>query len=684
MGIFSAKPKSFKIDRKSQLASNLSSSISSKLLQFLGNYSDDVLAEYITVLVCNGKHQYQARDDLEAFLGERSAEFVSWLWDVLLRCCPQSNKNMGPLNLKDSTVISPHESDEDEDAKANKLMDIENHGNGNADGTPNEDGRLHCLSANNHDPSSNGKEFTESLGCQGLAAPVDEFKAEILLEACGNEISRSVDSTEYVHDDGLTFVRTEKKVSSVISVGGEQYIHQMDKFEKTVNSKCNSLPNDLLCFAKREPVSRNLQSYISDSHPKYIPSANDAERSSSRAICKTSHKNDKSRGSVWDRLGKPCEDSLPKDTTDVLGVCTLDQQVLDQHLLSFSAANGIQSRNMIGEIPVPGNICEGLNQSGEYSRKTEHGVSAICELQVANNIGRKRHFGEISTRRSTASVCSVGEGNSNSQCKKNSKDFKKPNLVAEASKTFTPTRISAGKLETIKNGQNMAANVRPVQTEVLDMKLKLRQIEMEMSRLRSKQAEMKNDGTPRLLPSSGGLKHSEEDIESRTVFVTNVHFAATREALLKYFSKCGVVLDVIILIDKATSHMKGSAYIIFASMDSVDKAVALSGTSFFSRIVKIVRKSEAAATSAPAELAGKPQAQVSHINRKAASKRPYSSSHLQWRRNAVSARSEPSASAQIGDKGVVASSSQQQPSSSLATVMTSGAASLSTKTSTPA
>ena len=34
--------------------------------------------EYITVLVCNGKHQYQARDDLEAFLGKRSADFVSW------------------------------------------------------------------------------------------------------------------------------------------------------------------------------------------------------------------------------------------------------------------------------------------------------------------------------------------------------------------------------------------------------------------------------------------------------------------------------------------------------------------------------------------------------------------------------------------------------------------------------
>lgn len=36
------------------------------------------LQEYIVVLVCNGKNQNQARDDLEAFLGEDSGRFVAW------------------------------------------------------------------------------------------------------------------------------------------------------------------------------------------------------------------------------------------------------------------------------------------------------------------------------------------------------------------------------------------------------------------------------------------------------------------------------------------------------------------------------------------------------------------------------------------------------------------------------
>ncbi|GMQ02587.1 hypothetical protein CsSME_00048737 [Camellia sinensis var. sinensis] len=137
MGIFSESPKSFKMDRKSPLAATLKSSISDKLLQFLGNYTDDVLAEYIIVLVCNGKHQVQARDDLEAFLGERSGEFVSWLWDHLLKFAHQSSSAIGSLDPKDVTSTSPSNDGADKDLRSNRLRDDQNHGNGNADSSLN-------------------------------------------------------------------------------------------------------------------------------------------------------------------------------------------------------------------------------------------------------------------------------------------------------------------------------------------------------------------------------------------------------------------------------------------------------------------------------------------------------------------------------------------------------------------
>ncbi|KAJ1270399.1 hypothetical protein BS78_06G049500 [Paspalum vaginatum] len=81
--LFSAEEQSFRIDRRSRAATALRAAVADVLPRFLGSYTDHTLAEYIVVLICNGKHQYQARDDLEAFLGDDSAKFVAWLWSYL-------------------------------------------------------------------------------------------------------------------------------------------------------------------------------------------------------------------------------------------------------------------------------------------------------------------------------------------------------------------------------------------------------------------------------------------------------------------------------------------------------------------------------------------------------------------------------------------------------------------------
>ncbi|KAL0464408.1 UNVERIFIED_CONTAM: hypothetical protein Slati_0328400 [Sesamum latifolium] len=84
-----------------------------------------------------------------------------------------------------------------------------------------------------------------------------------------------------------------------------------------------------------------------------------------------------------------------------------------------------------------------------------------------------------------------------------------------------------------------------------------------------------------------------EDADSRTIFVSNVHFAATKYSLSRHFNKFGEVLKVIILTDPANGQPKGSAYIEFMRKEAAEQALSLDGTSFMSRIVKIVRKSSA-------------------------------------------------------------------------------------------
>ncbi|GJN40448.1 hypothetical protein PR202_gb29663 [Eleusine coracana subsp. coracana] len=129
---------------------------------------------------------------------------------------------------------------------------------------------------------------------------------------------------------------------------------------------------------------------------------------------------------------------------------------------------------------------------------------------------------------------------------------------------------------------------KPVKEEILDMKLKIKQMELDVLKLRSKQMQINIEKQGSL--SLGPHANFDEDSDSRTVLVTNVHFAATKEALSTHFMKCGTVLNINILMDAITGHPKGAAYITFADEDSIEKAVSLSGTSFLTRVLTVCRR----------------------------------------------------------------------------------------------
>lgn len=551
---WSEKAVSFKINRKSEAASVVKSSISSKLPDFLSDYSDEVLAEYITVLVCNGKDQYQARDDLEAFLGERTADFVSWLWGLLFNHARHSNSDI--IASSDPIYVAS------------------------------------VTSKNDHD---------------------------------------------HAHPFSLT------KNDEVINAGQESIQSRNKSNTKVVNCESNPLPNKLLQPKSDKTPSTQLKSSPSENaHPRHISATATSLSAQHAGVVSHSHHYDRPRGSVWDRLGKPCDDAYEgSKIVDVSGVGFVkqDEQILNSRPSIFRVSNGEQNRTITGEFT---------------SGKLEHVVGTKSEPHVVSNIKRKRHFGEIKAGLGADSVPMVGERNVNLQCRENSQDFKKSNLTKD-SKITTP-------------------NLAP---EVFDVKQRLHQIEIEMSKLRSRRLAMEKDGNPNLLLNSRSSRLLEDDSESRTVLVTNVHFAATKEALSSYFDKCGVVVNLEILIDKATAQPKGSASVTFASKDSVDKALELSGTTFFSRTIKVLRKVEAAAsTTGPAQLAGwRCQSPLTNIPRNfIPNKLNCLSPHLQWRRVSISA---PSAPTNDKMKGVVPSTFQLQLPSSPASVKTREVNSLS-------
>uniref|UniRef100_A0A2N9IGK9 RRM domain-containing protein n=1 Tax=Fagus sylvatica TaxID=28930 RepID=A0A2N9IGK9_FAGSY len=111
-----------------------------------------------------------------------------------------------------------------------------------------------------------------------------------------------------------------------------------------------------------------------------------------------------------------------------------------------------------------------------------------------------------------------------------------------------------------------------------------------------KESQKTLSSTPGLYAAAG---RPLEDADSRTIFISNVHFAATKDSLSRHFNKFGDVLKVVILTDAATGQPKGSAYVEFMRKEAADNALSLDGTSFMSRILKVVRRSAAHQEAAP-------------------------------------------------------------------------------------
>ncbi|KAJ8486076.1 hypothetical protein OPV22_018561 [Ensete ventricosum] len=582
------------MDRRSPEASALRDAVSRKLLEFLGSYSDDVLTEYIIVLVCNGKHQTQARDDLEAFLGNESEKFVAWLWDYLSDQIYVSKPHLDSLDIKTKSMGSV------------------------------------C------DPSSYNRNFSSTNEIED---------SERCKDWCPSN-SPSVD----VHTD----VPREQACGA---------------YDKIAESNSSALPCQPLHVPETDQVAKNSQPIIKeDVKPKYLSIRSDVPRRfSANNMDVEEAQIARPRGNVWDRLGKPC-----KDNESILGVekhhivkrekinsnveelqdprpmlvkpyARLINDETEKVAVLDKGHGKIISNNHPGGHDIKEHTTHGsLDQLGRSKRK-RHYSGTTCGNTSASLSGSEENFlqDKDTLRMTKASLpvkheCLPRSNELATNEKRTTEMFPEPALSSLRSLSEHKNAVPSGssalyKSKSIKHA-NENSETRPVQNEILDLKLKLHQVEKDMHMLRSKQTNL-NHSKP--VPPSGLQNSLKEDAESRTVFVTNVHFAASREALLSHFMKCGSIARVTILTDTTTGQPKGEAYIVFTNKWSVDKAISLSGTSFFSRTLTVMRKADMSPGSLTPTLPSMklPQPRYPESYKKVPVQRHYTKSHLQWRRD---------------------------------------------------
>lgn len=122
------------------------------------------------------------------------------------------------------------------------------------------------------------------------------------------------------------------------------------------------------------------------------------------------------------------------------------------------------------------------------------------------------------------------------------------------------------------------------QMEAEMIKQRMEEMEREAAKLRELHAQLSED-------KGGDTEEERRDIDSRSIYIGNVDYGATPLELQQHFSSSGVVNRVTILTNKHTGQPKGFAYLEFADVDGVNKAVATQdGSSFHGRELKVSAK----------------------------------------------------------------------------------------------
>ncbi|KAI7738703.1 hypothetical protein M8C21_013785, partial [Ambrosia artemisiifolia] len=484
----------FKIIFSGDGAGRLRERVKEKLKEFMGDYTDDTLVEYVIVLLKNGRRKEEARNELNVFLGDDSDSFV--LWDHL-----QSNLNLYAQSkeprLTDEQVSKQNPLSESEVTKSDKLSksrrikDWKGVIRDPAEPPPLRSAvtaNVHADDANHlHRSTSPQPLIQRKRGRSGKTDHTDEgsqVKRETVSKSTIGGASRRLlqfavrDAVGTSRPSGLTSEPSFKRLRSAVST------HTDDS-----------------TLEDRPPKIRSLARV-----PKAMAVAIKAVAEAAQDVVKV-----KSSGNVFDRLGH--------NSTDASN--TIDRFAEDgKH-----------------EADVPTNSGEHV---GDVSMMEHDGISKIPHR--AENIP----------------VAKMANIYSNVNKPKGVSDLDHQKLVQE-------TEFGAG------NNSNPATVSNGNGVPVIHIQKELHQ---------------------KTLPSVGlnSIGKSTEDVDSRTIFVSNVHFAATKDSLSRHFNKFGDVLKVVILTEAATGQPKGSAYVEFMTKEAAENALSLDCTSFMSRILKVVKK----------------------------------------------------------------------------------------------
>ncbi|KAH9710101.1 RRM domain-containing protein [Citrus sinensis] len=621
----SVDDRTFKVNFSADGVAKLRDGVKDKLKEFMGDYTDDTLVveivklivlsvegmfvlpafqEYVIVLLRNGRRKEEARNELNVFLGDDSTSFVSWLWDHL-----DSNLNL---------YVQPEESQRHE---ASEIKPTLGDHAGKIDSSlldsESERGKSNKLSRSRHNREWKGlvRDLDEP------PPPLRRFEAENthFEEKTHRIVTRARDSPSPPRQ------KFQKKRSR-----HEERQHS----KREVGQSTIDAPRRLLQFAVRdavgttrpsnsgkEPSLKRLRSVVSTStgeseaieRPRRIRSVATVPNPLAtviKAVAEAAEdvKRIKSGGSVFDRLGRGMDVSDMADEPPEFGEAVVE----DDEYGSFSRIQEQTgsayydrcdySRQHDGNMTMlenePALAFDSMSDNEGYDdiNVTGHRVTDVC--QSGSSDASKGDFMMMHYN--------VAKNADYEMQLTQNKDQDQPVAVVSASHKMV--KISAN-VNTWKPHQELRVPEADGRKSIQEIEARNGKPGLQLMKENSNLVTVGNGNakptvrihkeSEKALPSVSGLYTAgrpQEDADSRTIFISNVlaytpdlvHFAATKDSLSRHFNKFGEVLKVVIVTDAATGQPKGSAYVEFMRKEAADNALSLDGTSFMSRILKLM------------------------------------------------------------------------------------------------
>ncbi|KAK2965269.1 hypothetical protein RJ640_015767 [Escallonia rubra] len=557
--------------------------------------------EYVIVLLKNGRRKQEARNELNVFLGDDSYSFVSWLWDHL-----GSNLDQ---------YVKPEESFPDEAVKAEPVsVQTSRNDHSHLDSQPEKE-KPSQLSQ-----SRRTKEWT------GLVRDADE--PALLRSAVTSDVHMEERITR---KDG----HARHSPSRPVVQRKRNRADEQPKLKRDVVTKAtNGAPRRLLQFAVRdavgtpkpstlttEPSLKRLRSIVSTStgeepfedHPQRIRSVarvHNPMAVAMKAVAEAAKDVVRTRPSVnvFDRLGRAMD--LAETTNHIAEYRGGSADGVEEYrgfaevpMETHSAHLQRRGQSVIDDIEIDSDVASDneavdVSQSGTSTENKGDNL-LMTQYSVANNEDQRAAVGNSSSKIVNISV--------------NVNTWKPPHYqeprevsVMDSRKIVPETEAGATKAgmrqmneisNPVKVGNEKAIPAADAQSG--EPQKTFPSTPGEICSLAELLAgslvyEVPYDMTSHtciyFVWSITGLYSSgrpTEDADSRTIFVSNVHFAATKDSLSRHFNKFGEVLKVVIVTDAATGQPKGSAYVEFMRKEAAEHALSQDGNSFMSRILKV-------------------------------------------------------------------------------------------------